>query len=92
MSGHEPKFPKTKRSLVFREEDDGAFIFDPIRDELRCTNESGALVFQWLDGKTSVEDIVKKLNALYPEPDADSMAKDVHAFIEDLKRRGFIEE
>lgn len=92
MSSDGSDMPKVKEDIVFREEDDGAFLFDPITDNLRCINETGALVFRELDGKNSFEDIVKKLKSAHPEIDEDEIRKDVISFIDDLKARGFLVE
>ena len=91
MSKDKFRFPKTKSELVFRQEDDGAFIFDPIADNLRCINETGATVFSQLNGKNSVDDILKKLSVDYPDEEQKTLKKDIETFIEELQKRGFLE-
>lgn len=85
-------YPTVKGDLVLREEDDGAFIFDPIQDSLQVLNETGVFVFKELNGKNSVDDIVKKLLSQYSDMGADAVKKDVEAFIEQMKGRGFLSE
>ena len=92
MSNDDLGLPKVKDDIVFREEDDGAFLFDPIKDNLRCINETGAFVFRELDGKNSIDDIVKKLKSAHPEIKEEEIKKDVISFINDLKIRGFLVE
>ena len=92
MSNDDFGLPKVKDDIVFREEDDGAFLFDPIKDNLRCINETGAVVFRELDGKNSIDDIVKKLKSIHPEIDEEKIREDVTTFVKDLKIRGFFVE
>jgi hypothetical protein len=92
MSSDDFNIPKVKEDIVFREEDDGAFLFDPITDNLRCVNETGAFVFRELDGKNSIDDIVKKMKSIHPEIEEDEIKKDVISFVDDLKVRGFLVE
>ncbi len=92
MSNDDFGLPKVKSDIVFREEDDGAFLFDPIKDNLRCLNETGALVFRELDGKNGIDDIVKKLKSIHPEISDEEIRQDVISFVNDLKIRGFLIE
>jgi len=78
------------RDIVFREEDNGAFLFDPIKDELQCLNDTGVVIYKAINGKNSVEDIVKQLEAMYPEVAKDQIRKDVETFLEDLNTRGYL--
>lgn len=92
MSNDDFGLPRVKDDIVFREEDDGAFLFDPIKDNLRCLNETGAAVFRELDGKNSIDDIVEKLKSIHSEIAEEKIKEDVISFIKDLKIRGFLVE
>ena len=84
--------PQMTKDIVFREEDDGAFLFDPIKDELRCLNDTGVVIYKAINGKNSIDDIVNKLAAIYPDVEKGQIRKDVETFMEDLKIRGYLEE
>ena len=90
MDKDSPNCPRIKDDLVVREEDDGAFNFDPIKDLLKAVNETGVIVLKELDGKSSMDAIIKKVSSQYPEVDGEAIKKDVEAFIESLKVRGFL--
>lgn len=92
MDKKRPILPKIKDGLVFREEEDGAFIFDPIKDELRCLNKTGSLIFNDLNGKNSIDDIVKKMRTIYPYIARDAIKEDIETFIENLGTRGILED
>lgn len=85
-------YPSVKDDLVLREEDDGAFIFDPIQDILQVLNETGVFVFKELNGKNSIDDIAKKVLSQYSEVEVEDAKKDVETFIEQMKGRGFLSE
>ena len=92
MDNNDAYRPQMIRDIVFREEDDGAFLFDPIRDELRCINEPGVIIYKAINGKNTVEDIVNRLAAVYPEVKKRQIRKDVGIFIQDLQTRGYLED
>jgi hypothetical protein len=92
VANDKSKLPKIKKGLVFREEDEGAFVFDPVNDDLRCLNETGARIFELLDGKNTIDGIVKKMKSHYPDISEVALEKDVHSFVEDLRRRGILVE
>jgi len=82
--------PSIKDDIVLREEDDGAFLFDPIQDIFQALNETGVFVFKELNGKNNIDDIVKKILSQYSDIEPDAARKDVEAFIEQIKGRGFL--
>jgi hypothetical protein len=82
--------PRLKNEIVVRQEDDGAFIFDSMTDELSAVNETGSLVLDHMNGKNSVAAIVEKIKSLYPDQEQDAVRRDVETFVEQLKERGFI--
>lgn len=83
--------PQMIKDIVFREEDDGAFLFDPIRDELRVLNDTGVIIYKSINGKNTMDDIVAKLSGIYPEVEEAQIRKDVETFMEDLRNRGYLE-
>ena len=84
--------PQMTKDIVFREEDDGAFLFDPIKDELRCLNDTGVVIYKAINGRNSIEDIVRELAGIHPEIEEEQIRQDVESFMEDLKTRGYLKE
>ncbi len=88
---HERSYvPKIKKETVVREEDDGACIFDPLTDELSAINETGRIVLKQMNGKNSIAQIAKKVRAVFPDQEEEKIYRDVEAFIDELKNRGFL--
>jgi len=85
------KHPRLKPDTVLRQEEDGAFLFDPISDALVCVNETGREIVRGLDEGKSVDEIITKLNVLYPDIEPKTLQEDVLSFVERLVERGFIE-
>ena len=74
--------PKMKRETVVREEDDGAFIFDPVTDALSAVNETGLLILGQIDGKKTLADIIDAVAAGFPDVEPEQVGRDVEAFID----------
>ena len=53
----ENKIYRIHPDIVFREEDDGAFLFNPKTNALRSVNKVGAYVCRYCDGKSDVDAI-----------------------------------
>ena len=79
-------------SVVLREEfDDRAILFDPDSGETFGLNFVGMLIWKCLDGRHTVELIMKKLYNHFDKVPED--AKDhVQGFIQDLIQKGFVRQ
>ncbi len=82
--------PRIKRETVIRQEDDGAFIFDPVTDELSAVNETGLIVISQIDGKRTLADIINTVASEFSQVEPERIGRDVEAFIEGLVTRGLI--
>jgi hypothetical protein len=83
------KFVKNP-SIVYREEDDGAFLFDPETGNLKYMNHSAKEAFLMLNGQKDVSRLIQYLLTLYPDVDFKQIQKDIGSFIEQLEVNGFI--
>ena len=81
---------KQKEDIVYREEDDGAFLFDPDTGDLRYMNRSGRETFLMLKGDNDIAQVINSMLELYPEVEPIQMQKDVEDFLEDLEESHFI--
>jgi len=83
------KFVKNP-SIVYREEEDGAFLFDPETGNLKYMNHSAKETFLMLNGQKDVNRLIQYLFELYPDVDFKQIQKDIGSFIEQLEVNGFI--
>lgn len=83
------KFVKNP-SIVYREEEDGAFLFDPETGNLKYMNHSAKEAFLMLNGQKDVSRLIQYLFELYPDVDFKQIQKDIGSFIEQLEVNGFI--
>jgi hypothetical protein len=71
--------------LVFREESEGAFIFDPEKEALHGMNHVGSSICRLLDGKNNLDNIHKALLEQYDvDVEPDQLKEDVQGFIDRL--------
>ena len=76
--------------IVFREEDEGAFLFDPDTGDLKYMNLSGKETFLLLDGEKDLEEITGHMLELYPQAEHEQLLKDLELFLKDLEENNFI--
>jgi hypothetical protein len=81
---------KQNKDIVYREEDDGAFLFDPETGYLRYMNRSGRETFLMLKGDKDIKQVVDNMLELYPEVEPPRIQSDVEDFLEDLEEIHFI--
>jgi len=81
---------RRNEEIVFREEDDGAFLFDPDSGDLRYLNQSGKETFLLLGEDQSVSSVIRRMSELYPDVDPKTIEADVRSFVKDLEENRFI--
>jgi len=81
---------KINKEIVYREEDDGAFLFDPDSGNLKYMNHTGKETFLILKEKEDDEQVIAHIKGQYPDVDQEQVRKDVEIFLEQLKENGFI--
>jgi len=77
-------------SVVYREEEDGAFLFDPVTGDLRYMNHTAKDVFLLLDGRKDVNQVIEHLSAYYPEVEAARLREDVMDCMQALANGGLV--
>lgn len=77
-------------SVVYREEEDGAFLFDPETGNLKYMNRSAREAFLMLNGQEDVKQLIHHLLELYPDVDQKQIKKDVGSFLKQLEEDKFI--
>ncbi len=76
--------------IVYREEEDGAFLFDPDTGNLKYMNRSGKETYLMLNDQTEVDQVIDRLLGLFPDTGRREIEKDVKIFIKELEENGFI--
>jgi hypothetical protein len=76
-------------NIVFREEDDGAFLFDPDTGNLKYLNKSAKETFLMLDGQNDLNQVANRLLELYPDTNAKQIINDVESFLKELIENRF---
>ena len=76
--------------IVYREEDDGAFLFDPNTGNLKYMNRSARLIYGMLDGRHDINEVIRKLQEVYLEAGEEQIRKDVDILLAQLEENGFI--
>jgi hypothetical protein len=69
--------------LVFREEEDGAFLFNPRTNALHCLNKVGAFICTLCDGRHDLTAIYQRLlEGFEVNVEPQEMRKDVETFLD----------
>ncbi len=76
--------------MVYREEEDGAFLFDPETGDLRYMNRTGREAYALLNGEKDFDRVVRNMLDLYPDADPSQLQSDVENFLGDLEKNHFI--
>lgn len=77
---------------IFREEEDGAFLFDPQSGNLKYVNALGRSIYQLCDGDSSVLDIKSLVKENYSDIPGEQIDKDIDSFLQDLDKMGFLKK
>ncbi|MFA5179795.1 MAG: PqqD family protein [Syntrophales bacterium] len=83
-------FLKQNPEMVFRKEEEGAFLFDPHTGNLKYLNANGVNIYEMCDGRKTVSDIISFLMELYPDMAVEKIAADTELFFEDLASMQFV--
>ncbi len=81
---------KQNKEIVYREEADGAFLFDPDTGNLRYMNRSGRETFLMLKGDKDTKQVIDSMLELYPDVEPVQMQNDVEDFLKNLEESHFI--
>ena len=76
--------------MVYREEEDGAFLFNPETGDLRYMNKTGREAYAMLNGEKDFSRVVQNMLDLYPDADPSRLQNDVETFFGDLEKNHFI--
>jgi hypothetical protein len=83
------KFERNK-NIVYREEDDGAFLFNPETGNLKYMNRSGRETFLLLTEKQDLSQVINHMLGLFPDVNSRRIEKDLESFLKELEENGFL--
>jgi len=83
--------PKAKKDWVFREEEEGAFLFDPQSGSIKVLNRVGAFIWPLLDGKKTTEEITQRVIKAFDNSEAKQVEGDVQSFLTELEKLALLE-
>jgi coenzyme PQQ synthesis protein D (PqqD) len=83
------KFKKNK-DIVYKEEEDGAFLFDPATGNLKYMNRSGKETFLSLNDQQDLNQVINHMLGLFPDVNRSRIEKDLEPFIKELEENGFL--
>jgi len=79
-----------RQEVVLREEEDGAFLFDPDSGRLCYLNNVAITIWKLCTQPTRKQEIVLKICSQYPEISEKQISDDCSVFLGDLDRLGFL--
>ena len=88
MIFNEPIF--VNQDIVFREEEDGAFLFNPDTGDLKCLNPIGSVIWRLCDGSLSMREIKGKITSRYSRIDPETIHGELESFLGELFDIGYI--
>ena len=77
-------------NIVYREEDDGAFLFNPDTGNLKYMNRSGRETFLLLSDQQDLNQVINYMIELFPDVNRRRIEKDMKSFIKELEENGFL--
>ena len=80
---------RINRDIVFREEEEGAFLFDPDTGQIFHLNELGMSIWKSCVKAKRLEQIIKDICLDFSEISQEQVERDCMKFLEDLRRLGF---
>ena len=81
-----------KQEIVLREEDDGAFLFDPDTGRICYLNDLGILIWKSCKETKAPDRLIDEISPDYPEIPKQKIKEDCLKFFEDLERLGFLQD
>jgi hypothetical protein len=92
LAGMEPGTRLRRREgVLFRPEEDEAFLFDPDTGALKLLNATGVEVWGRLATAVTAAEVAADLGRGYPEAEPGAVAADVDRFLEELVAAGLAE-
>ena len=86
------KLLKANPSIVCREEEGDALLFNPENGRIKLLNRAGYEIWSLCNGTLTLEKIAERLGKEYPDTPVDDIKKDVSDFVTLLEGLNLIEK
>ncbi len=86
----EVKYKITPGKFVFREEDDGALVFNPDTGNIHALNRTGAIIWKSCLRGATISQLIKILKEKFALKDDRKIKKDIMVFIKKLKKSNIL--
>jgi len=83
------KFQRNK-NIVYREEDDGAFLFNPETGNLKYMNQSGKKAFLMLSEQKDVKQVINEMLGHFADVERPQIENDLETFLKELQENEFL--
>jgi hypothetical protein len=83
------KFQRNK-NIVYREEDDGAFLFNPDTGNLKYMNQSGKEIFLMLNEQQDINQVINHALGLFTDVERHRIENDLEVFLKELEENDFL--
>jgi hypothetical protein len=81
---------KKNTDITFKEEGDGAFLFDPETGNLKYMNRSATETYLMLNGQKDFKQLAQHWVSWYPNEAPQQIQKDLDDFLKELQDNRFI--
>ncbi|MBP7461091.1 MAG: PqqD family protein [Candidatus Delongbacteria bacterium] len=78
--------------IVYRQEDNGAFLFNTQNNNLKAVNETGRDIIELTNGEKTLTGIIDEMTSVYEDVARVRLEEDVRKFFKELTQYGFIEK
>ncbi len=76
----------SENKFVFREEDDGALLFNPDTGGIQALNRTGAIIWKSCISGATISQLTKILKKKFAGADEEKIRRDIILFIKKLKK------
>ncbi len=76
--------------VIFRKEEDGAYLYDPDSENIQYLNRIGASLYELCDGLHPVEEMITRIADEYRDVPIDRIEKDVRSFLAELSKANYV--
>jgi hypothetical protein len=81
---------RINKEIILREEDEGAFLFDPNTGRICHLNELGIAIWKLCKKPVTQEQVINAICSQHPEVPRSQVLNDCSRFLKDLKKLGFL--
>ena len=83
------KFQRNK-NIVYREEHEGAFLFNPDTGNLKYMNQSGKEIFLMLSDQQDINQVINHALGLFIDLERHQIENDLEVFLKELEENDFL--